>query len=155
MSGRIRSGAVRRTPLPHVAAPCRLQQARTPGWRKPPSSFCVCRPTVWGNPFVAGLPSGFSPHSSGDNTPLIARATREQVCDWFDSLVKTGHVTPEMEPFGSAWLARFHRVMLGEDPIPAARRVLRGLNLLCFCPAPRPGERDLCHAQTWLEVANG
>lgn len=31
--------------------PRRLQQKRTKGWRKPPNSVVVSRPSKWGNPF--------------------------------------------------------------------------------------------------------
>jgi hypothetical protein len=31
--------------------PKRLQQKRTKGWRKPPNSVVVSRPSKWGNPF--------------------------------------------------------------------------------------------------------
>lgn len=29
----------------------RIQQKRTKGWRKPPNTVCVSRPSKWGNPF--------------------------------------------------------------------------------------------------------
>ncbi len=32
---------------------------------------------------------------------------------------------------------------------------LRGHNLACWCPLPKPGEPDHCHAAVLLEVANG
>lgn len=31
--------------------PKRLQQRRTKGWRKPPNSVIISRPSKWGNPF--------------------------------------------------------------------------------------------------------
>lgn len=31
--------------------PSRLQQKRTKGWRKPPNTVVVSRPSKWGNPF--------------------------------------------------------------------------------------------------------
>jgi hypothetical protein len=31
--------------------PKRLQQKRTKGWRKPPNSVVISRPSKWGNPF--------------------------------------------------------------------------------------------------------
>jgi hypothetical protein len=31
--------------------PIRIQQKRTKGWRKPPNTVCVSRPSKWGNPF--------------------------------------------------------------------------------------------------------
>lgn len=34
--------------------PARVQLRRVAGWRKPPNTVVVSRPTRWGNPFVAG-----------------------------------------------------------------------------------------------------
>jgi hypothetical protein len=31
--------------------PHRIQQKRRKGWRKPPNTICVSRPSKWGNPF--------------------------------------------------------------------------------------------------------
>ena len=31
---------------------------------------------------------------------------------------------------------------------------LRGRNLACWCPLPKPGEPDICHASILLEIAN-
>lgn len=36
----------------------------------------------------------------------------------------------------------------------AARRELRGKDLACWCPLPKPGEPDQCHAAVLLEIAN-
>lgn len=36
----------------------------------------------------------------------------------------------------------------------AARAELRGRDLACFCPLPKAGEVDLCHAVHLLAVAN-
>lgn len=33
------------------------------------------------------------------------------------------------------------------------RRELGGKNLACWCPLPKPGERDDCHAAVLLEIA--
>ncbi|MDZ4252684.1 MAG: DUF4326 domain-containing protein [Sulfuritalea sp.] len=34
------------------------------------------------------------------------------------------------------------------------RRELRGRDLACWCPLPKPGEPDVCHAAVLLEIAN-
>ena len=34
------------------------QRKRTKGWRKPPNSVCVSRPSKWGNPYKVGDPCG-------------------------------------------------------------------------------------------------
>jgi hypothetical protein len=33
-------------------------------------------------------------------------------------------------------------------------RELRGKNLACWCPLPKPGEVDWCHAAVLLKIAN-
>jgi hypothetical protein len=37
-----------------AAAPRRIQLRRTKGWRKPPDTVIVARPSRWGNPFPIG-----------------------------------------------------------------------------------------------------
>jgi hypothetical protein len=39
--------------------------------------------------------------------------------------------------------------------VQAALPELRGHNLACWCPLPKPGQPDHCHAAVLLEVANG
>ena len=34
--------------------PKRIQRKRTKGWKMPPNTVYVGRPTVWGNPFIVG-----------------------------------------------------------------------------------------------------
>ncbi|UPY35531.1 DUF4326 domain-containing protein [Sediminicoccus sp. KRV36] len=52
-------------------------------------------------------------------------------------------------------VAKF-RAWIGEYPATATviRDDLRGHNLACWCPLPKPGEPDHCHAAVLLEVAN-
>jgi hypothetical protein len=38
--------------------PKRIQQRRTPGWRKPDGAISVARPHKWGNPFEVGKTPG-------------------------------------------------------------------------------------------------
>jgi hypothetical protein len=38
------------------AGPHRVRLQRTRGWRLPPDTVVVARPTRWGNPFVVGTP---------------------------------------------------------------------------------------------------
>lgn len=39
-----------------MSLPSRIQLRRTKGWRKPPNTVLVSRPTKWGNPFKVGDP---------------------------------------------------------------------------------------------------
>ena len=40
--------------------PVRIQRKRTKGWRMPPSTVYVGRPTKWGNPYMVGDHEGCS-----------------------------------------------------------------------------------------------
>lgn len=45
-----------------MSTPQRIQRKRTKGWKMPPNTIYVGRPTKWGNPFVVGKPGGaYSP----------------------------------------------------------------------------------------------
>ena len=48
------------------------------------------------------------------------------------------------------WIYDTNRSELG---LPATDE-LRGKNLACWCPLPKPGEPDYCHAAILLEIAN-
>lgn len=41
-----------------MTTPKRIQRKRTKGWRMPPNTVYVGRPTKWGNPFVVGKAGG-------------------------------------------------------------------------------------------------
>lgn len=41
-----------------AARPIRVQRKRTKGWKMPPNTIYVGRPTKWGNPFVVGKAGG-------------------------------------------------------------------------------------------------
>lgn len=41
-----------------------------------------------------------------------------------------------------------------EKLVAAAKAELRGKNLACWCPLPRPYEADECHAAVLLRIAN-
>lgn len=105
--------------------PKRIQLRRTKGWRIPPNTVVVARPTKWGNPYKVGdtLPNFFGP-----NQPLKL-LTRKEVVDLFESVTCR------------AWfrVIRPHRNI----------EELRGKNLACWCPVGEP-----CHADVLLELAN-
>ena len=88
--------------------PCRIQQRRTKGWRKPAGAISVARPSRWGNPF---------PVERGDHATAVSRFERH---------------------------LRDHPELLA-----AAKAVLRGHDLMCFCPLTKP-----CHADVWLQAVN-
>jgi len=111
----------------YAAPPCppiRVQLRRTKGWRMPPNTVKVCRPTRWGNPFKAGpWKCGHPDCPNGGTHPGISpRECVERYRSWIAGMLM---VDPKFL-----------------DP-------LRAKNLACWC---RLG--DPCHADVLLELAN-
>ena len=94
--------------------PKRIQLRRTKGWRLPPNTVVVSRPSKWGNPFVAG-PREQRAHDYKVALlwELIARSTRELTED---------------------------RHMRG---VASDLAELRGKNLACWCPIGEPCHADV------------
>lgn len=110
---------------PHPMSPQRIQLRRTKGWRMPEGAVKVDRSTKWGNPWPVG-----------EWGPL-------------------GRKAPDAE--GATGL---FRAMLADQEMRAAAGYphdlspLRGRDLACWCPLPKPGEPDQCHAAVLMERAN-
>jgi len=108
--------------------PVRVQLSRRKGWRMPPNTVSVARPTKWGNPFVVGCnPSQFS-------------AALPSHCD------SVAEAVQHYRYFAQTWidLTRGNWVS-----------ALRGMNLACWCPlTDKDGNRVPCHADVLLELAN-
>lgn len=108
----------------------RVQRSRRRGWRKPPNTVCVSRPSVLGNPFdwvVLG---------------------RELAVDFFRRWLAGEMSTQERAGTGidlpcPTYAERQRNAILALLPS------LRGKNLCCWCA---PGEP--CHADVLLEMAN-
>lgn len=108
--------------------PIRVQLQRTRGWRMPPNTIKVSRPSPWGNPF--------GPHQvgivfpwSGDGAPIVhlrAPASLDRCIDLF-----------------VAWLSASLVYQ------PSLLLPLRGKNLACWCAVNAP-----CHADVLLRLAN-
>ena len=127
-----------------MSIPVRIQLSRKKGWRMPPNTVSVARPTKWGNPYwdtrryglslcltmFKETANGFWSASNVPNGPH-REAWIEQLyrnhCDWMKRLKQTG-----------PW-----------HPVEAARSELRGKNLACWCSLDQP-----CHADILLEIAN-
>lgn len=112
--------------------PKRIQRKRTKGWKMPEGAVYVGRPTKWGNPFTPGMPTDDLPfivvkRMSGE---LEATLTRAQA----------------VEAYG-IWLR--HSAVTGREVADAARNMLRGKDLACWCALDEP-----CHADVLLEIAN-
>jgi hypothetical protein len=118
--------------------PQRIQRERTKGWKMPPNTVYVGRPTWFGNPFTPEQywGAGYS-GSLATATAACVQAYRE----WLTGARLTHDW--RAPPHFKGWLeaCREDRV----KSIPS----LRGNNLACWCKSGEP-----CHADVLLELAN-
>jgi len=106
--------------------PKRIQRKRTKGWKMPPNTVYVGRPTKWGNPY-----------------PISRLLSRDGAIVLFELLFG---IEPS-EPLDNR--QKFFRSRGEKYPVADVRRELRGKNLACWCR-----EDQLCHADVLLEIAN-
>lgn len=120
-------------------SPIRIQRRRTKGWRTPPNTRYVGRPSRYENPFTIeavpgdwfvvdpfGLPSCFVAGEHFDTR----RAAHQYAVDRFRDYYINSRFSPDL--------------------LAELRRDLGGRNLSCWCPLDLP-----CHADVLLELANG
>lgn len=104
--------------------PTRIQRRRTKGWRMPPNTVYVGRPSRWGNPWRVDDDLGRG--LKWDPETVVALYRHDM--NYF----------AEGERRGYGFAGFSHR--LAE---------LRGKSLACWCPLDQP-----CHADVLLELAN-
>lgn len=111
--------------------PKRIQLRRHAGWRKPPGTIVVARPSRWGNPFTVA--DAIDANYENPQRACVAhfRAWMEGAPDYFDQLEVGGRRHCRRE-------------------LTAALPELRGHDLACWCPLDQP-----CHADVLLELASG
>ena len=115
--------------------PIRIQLRRTKGWRKPPNTVVVSRPTAWGNPWRAG----------GLINDMMAADWGDDADSWFGR--KAGEIVKD-----AAEAVALYRMWIADCEargVPFCFPALRGKNLACWCPLDQP-----CHADVLLELAN-
>lgn len=98
-----------------MAEPVRVQLRRTKGWRKPPNTVVVARPSQWGNPARVG--DDLSYHL-GDGAAV---ASADQVMTFYRA-----HAEAEIAASREEWIAP-----------------LRGKNLACWCALDQPCHADI------------
>lgn len=113
--------------------PKRIQRKRTAGWRMPPNTIYVGRPSRWGNPFHGD-------HLDPRECVRAYQALLERDFKWFR---KTGFL-PWTAGFQFSW------VITSDADVEALVAPLRGKDLACWCPPGKP-----CHADVLLRIANG
>ncbi len=112
----------------------RIQLSGKKGWRMPPNTIRVCRPSLFGNPF---------------------RVVQDQT-GWWCMLDRRNGLLFRSER-GACMQATccFRELLDSSDLLQQAAIVeLRGKNLACWCPSPDPDEPDHCHAAVLLAFVN-
>ena len=107
--------------------PRRVQRKRLRGWKMPPNTVSVCRPSKWENPLVVG--------SDG----ILGRRDAEVAVALFERELR--HALDYI-PYHPDRRTKFQQMA-------ADLHELRGKNLACFCPLDQP-----CHADVLLYLAN-
>lgn len=116
--------------------PNRIQLKRTKGWRLPPGTVNVARPTIFGNPWsVKGaIASGLFPAEH------CAEVCVEEFRAWL--------ARDPSSPICSE--SKLLRGLAGRrEQVLALLPGLRGKDLACWCK-----EGSVCHADVLLEIAN-
>lgn len=119
----------------------RIQRKRSAGWKTPPKTINVSRPSKWGNPFklvgdIIYIHAGYR-RKIMDPWVVFCIGDIEKVLMLYSRLFKK--VCYDDLDFKYWWL-KFKKLDLSE---------LRGKNLACYC---KPGEP--CHADVLLKLAN-
>jgi len=111
--------------------PKRIQLSRRKGWRLPPNTVNVARPSKWGNPFRV--------QRSGKGW-CVVRPNGTETCE-FETRLEAARCAVDL--FGY-WLDTPHGLALC-DHLPD----LRGKKLACWCKLSEP-----CHADALIALAN-
>jgi len=106
--------------------PIRIQRKRAKGWRMPPNTVYVGRPSKWGNPFSIG--SIYINEKGSIDEHLL-----------FGGIEITDRKIA----------VEIFKKQITDKNIELTRRELKGKNLACWCPLNQP-----CHADVLLEIAN-
>jgi len=116
----------------------RIQRQRTRGWRMPPNTRYVGRPTIWGNPFrasVFGLETAIALYRdsiTGCWNPSTTAHLDDATCD----------TAYELHYQWQKRLSAYGRRLAIHD--------LEGCDLACWCPLDKA-----CHADVLLLLARG
>ena len=109
--------------------PVRIQRRRTKGWRMPPNTVYVGRPTKWGNPFIVSCDPRSLEHYADFTTNV----------DHWDGWPCKDRATA----------VEAYRRMIAKRLSSLDTAELRGKDLACWCPLDQP-----CHGDVLLELAN-
>ncbi|GAA0637598.1 DUF4326 domain-containing protein [Streptomyces thermocarboxydovorans] len=118
-------------------APTRIQRRRTKGWRKPEGAVYVGRGTRFGNPARIAPAND---HNSG--LLVIWEPNGMPVGTWPADGREARRYATELYRF---WITQPEQA----DTLRMFRELLRGRDLMCWCPPDEP-----CHADVLLALAN-
>jgi hypothetical protein len=118
--------------------PNRIQRKRVKGWKMPPNTVYVGRPTKWGNPWAISKTVTRSKSLRLYKAWMTGTFTEKAV----ERIIGQGVTCPSQPLSLLNWL--MIRGALRND-----LKELRGKDLACFCPLDQP-----CHADVLLEIAN-
>jgi hypothetical protein len=126
---------------PALSSPVRMQLRRTKGWKMPPNTVMVARPSAWCNPYKVGV--------HGTAKECVEKFARK--------MVPYTHVGPRNT---------MADLLLSEASMGAIRDALKGKNLACWCRLCPEHEKDgkpfdvdcpvcwPCHADVLLQISN-
>lgn len=132
-----------------MSAPVRVQRKRTPGWRMPPRTISVARPSRWGNPFVIArtAPRTWTVADSGDRSTALREEPQIFTEKWLAATVAVRLFELHTGPMG---LYEYSREDLDD-----LRTELAGMDLACWCPLHNDvGDPYPCHADALIRLAN-
>lgn len=135
--------------------PQRVQLHRTKGWRKPPNTVVVARPSRWGNWFVissAGEQYARYRDALVDPDALIVYAVDKRGYRTGTRFAVMGGPVDARRLAVDLYRRSLEATFLEVDgPLNRDHYLadLRGKNLACWCPPDQP-----CHADVLLELAN-
>lgn len=135
-------------------SPARIQLSRARGWRIPPGTIIVSRPSIWSNPWQPGDPGMFhwpNDHQRGSSCSMFManEVTVREAVMFFARWLETGeHPLPHGLTREGISACRISLVRRRVE-IRGRLNALRGRDLACWCELGGP-----CHADALLTVAN-
>lgn len=153
-----------------MTAPVRMRLSRKRGFNLQAESLAlnglpavnVARPSKWGNPFDfrrseycwTALSYGCRGDRLGRQEASV-RAFRAWIDPGPGKRTLHHEEQPKLVGIGGE-VALGPKITASEAPsIEDVQRYLRGHNLACWCPLPKPGQPDHCHGAVLLALANG
>ena len=124
----------------------RIQRQRTKGWRMPPNTVYVGRPSLWGNPWTVRELAAPEWHiEPGDRAAAAVRLYRRELQHW--GLMSDRAYVISDERWEAEWQHWKSIAPHAENMAELAAVALKGKDLACWCPLDQP-----CHADVLLEL---